>query len=126
VVRALALVTVRQHQDQRGPLSPLLLRGGDELVDDGLCTVDEVAELRLPQDQRIRPLNGVAVLEAHGRVFRKQGVIDPQLCLVVGKVAQGQPFLAVGAVVEHGVALHERAAAGILPRQAHGDTLHDE
>ena len=39
---------------RRRALAPLLLAGGDELVDDRLRAVDEVAELRLPQHQRVR------------------------------------------------------------------------
>jgi len=49
VVRPLALVAVRQQQDHAGLLAPLLLAGADELVDDRLRAVREVAELRLPQ-----------------------------------------------------------------------------
>ena len=64
VVRALALVAVRQQQHDAGALPPLLLGAGDELVDDDLGAVGEVAELGLPEHQRIRALHRVAVLEA--------------------------------------------------------------
>jgi hypothetical protein len=53
VLRALPLVAVREQQDQPGGLPPLVLGGDDELVDDDLRAVDEVAELRLPQRQRV-------------------------------------------------------------------------
>src|SRR5207302_873969 len=46
--RALAFVTVRQQQrDSARPL-PFRFRGNDELVDDRLCAVGKIAELRFP------------------------------------------------------------------------------
>ena len=89
VVRALAFVAVRQHQHQRGTLAPLLLGRGDELVDDGLGAVDEVTELGLPHNQGVGTLHGVAVLEAHGSVFAEQGIVDPQLGLVLAEFRSG-------------------------------------
>ena len=64
VLRARALVAVRQQQRQARRLAPLGQAGDDELVDDHLRRVDEVAELRLPQHERLRRLHRVAVLEA--------------------------------------------------------------
>ena len=78
VVGALALVAVRQQQRQRRLLAPLHLAGGDELVDDRLGAVDEVAELRLPQHQRVGVLHRVAVLEAHRRVLAEQRVVHEE------------------------------------------------
>ena len=54
VLGALALVAVGQQQDEPGGLVPLVLGGDDELVDDDLGAVHEVAELRLPHDERVR------------------------------------------------------------------------
>src|SRR3712207_9014111 len=51
--------------------------------DHGLGTVDEVAKLRLPQDQGLRPGDRVAVLEPEGGVLRKQRVVDVELRLVL-------------------------------------------
>ncbi len=53
VLGALAFVAVRQQQRQPGRLPPLDLGGGQELVDDDLGAVDEVAELRLPGHQAV-------------------------------------------------------------------------
>ena len=66
VLRARALVAVRQQQRQARGLAPLGQAGDDELVDDHLRAVDEVAELRLPEDERLGRLGRVAVLEARG------------------------------------------------------------
>jgi hypothetical protein len=54
VLGALAFVAVGEEQDEPGEQAPLVLAGGEELVDDHLGAVDEVAELRLPEDQRLR------------------------------------------------------------------------
>src|ERR1700722_6139224 len=47
--RSLAFVAVGQEQDDAGEQVPLGLAGADELVDDGLGNVDEVAELSFPE-----------------------------------------------------------------------------
>ena len=58
VLRPLPLVAVRQQQHDAGEQVPLVLAGGDELVDDDLRAVGEVAELRLPADQRLGDSRG--------------------------------------------------------------------
>jgi len=60
---------MRQQQHQPAEALPLGLARADELVDDDLCAIGEVAVLRLPQHQRIRLGGGVTVLEAHHRFF---------------------------------------------------------
>jgi hypothetical protein len=64
VLGAGALVAVRQQQRQSRGLAPLGQAAGDELVDHHLGAVGEVAELRLPEHQRLGRLGAVAVLEA--------------------------------------------------------------
>ena len=58
----------------RDVLAPLVLRRRDELVDDDLRAVGEVAELRLPQDERLGPLDAVAVLEARAPTNSESGL----------------------------------------------------
>src|ERR1039458_2609315 len=79
MVGSLALVAVRQPQHDPGALAPLLLARADELVDDRLGAVDEIAELGFPEDQRVRPGDRVAVLESDRRVLRQQRVIHVEL-----------------------------------------------
>ena len=64
VLGALPFEAVRQQQDQAAQPAPLVLGAGDELVDDHLGGVDEVAELGLPQNQPVGAVQAVAVLEA--------------------------------------------------------------
>ena len=73
VLGARALVAVGQQQRQARGLPPLGQAGGEELVEDHLRGVHEVAELRLPQHQRVGVLHAVAVLEARGSPARTAG-----------------------------------------------------
>ena len=61
-----ALVAVGQHHHQVALSDPLRLPAADELVDDALRGVREVAELRLPAHERVRVGDRVAELEACG------------------------------------------------------------
>ena len=49
MLRALAFVAVRQEQRQAAQAVPLRFAGADELVDDDLRAVGEIAELALPR-----------------------------------------------------------------------------
>ncbi len=63
----LPLVAVRQKQCQTAEPSPLGAATADKLVDDNLSAVGEVAELCLPDHQRVWLSGGVTILEAqHG------------------------------------------------------------
>src|SRR5436190_18163248 len=122
VLGALTLVAVRQHERQAVRASPLDFARGDELVDDDLRAVDEIAELRLPDDERVRLGAGIAVLEAEHRLLGEERVDDDERGLAVGDVLQRRvgafvPALAV-LVVQHGMSVRERAARRILAREA--------
>src|SRR5947208_9493243 len=64
VLGSLALVTVGEKQREARRLPPLREPGDDELIDDHLAAVGEVAVLGLPQDQGLGCRGRVAVLEA--------------------------------------------------------------
>ena len=74
-----ALEAVGQQHDEAGQAAPLLLGAGDELIDDGLGHVDEVAELGLPDDQALGRVQAVAVLEAEHAVLGERAVVDLQM-----------------------------------------------
>ena len=76
VLGAVALVPVRQQKRQARGLLPLRAARDDELVDDDLRAVDEVAELRLPEDERVGRGDRVAVLEAERRELGERRVVD--------------------------------------------------
>ncbi len=54
MLRPLSLEAVRQEHDQARHAQPLGFARNEELVDDDLGAVGEVAELRLPEHQRAR------------------------------------------------------------------------
>ena len=114
VFRALAFVAVGQQHDDAGEQIPLGFAGADELVDDGLRDVDEVAELRFPEDERFGIVAAVAVFEAEDAGFGESGVVDFAAGLVGRDVFQRDVFVFVLDVDEDGVALVEGAAAGVL------------
>ena len=72
VLGAVALVAVRQEERQARGLPPLRAPRDEELVDHDLSAVDEVAELRLPEDERVGRRDRVAVLEPERGVLRER------------------------------------------------------
>ena len=118
VFRALAFVAVRQQHDQAGEQVPLGFAGGDELVDDGLRAVGEVAELGFPEDQRFGIVAAVAVFEAEHAGFGEHGVVNFAAGLAGGDVFERDVFVLVFDVDEDGVALVEGAAVGVLAAEA--------
>ena len=95
--------------------SHLCFTAGHELVDDHLGAVGEIAELRFPEDERIRLGKAVAVLEAKNRHFRQHGVDDFVMGLFFRNVLQRRVLALVNLAVQHRVALRERAAFAVLP-----------
>ena len=97
-------------------MSPHLESPADEeLVDDDLGAVDEVAELRLPEHQRLGRRRAVAVLEAQGGQLATAGCCAAPC----GASAPGSRWIGVqrspvGRVVQHQVPLAEGAPLGVL------------
>src|SRR5438552_2522846 len=126
VLGALALVAVREEQHEAAHALPLRLRAGEELVDDHLRAVDEVAELRLPDDQPARVGEAHAELEAEHGVLGQHAVDDAEGRLVAPDVVE-RDVLVVGVdVVQDRVALAEGAAARVLPAHADRDALEQQ
>ena len=119
VLGARALVAVREQQREPRGLAPLGEARHEELVDDHLRAVHEVAELRLPQDERVGRLDAVAVLEAHARLLGERAVVQLERRVRVAQVLERAVAVAGLGVVEHGVALAERAALGVLAGEPH-------
>src|ERR1022692_4126489 len=64
VFRSLTFVAVREKHHHAGEQIPFGFAGGDELVDDGLGYVDEVAELGFPEDQSFGIVAAVSIFES--------------------------------------------------------------
>ena len=78
------------------------------------------------QSTSVRPLHGVAVLEAHGRELAEQRVHDPEPALVLAEVEQWRPLGRGALVDEDGVPLHERAAPAVLTGQPDRGALDEQ
>ena len=76
MLRPLSFVAVRQQQHYSRILSPLGSIGRDELIDDRLRYVHEIAVLRFPQHQRVFRRCAVAVLESKYRGLGQRAVVD--------------------------------------------------
>src|SRR5271165_1188673 len=63
VLRSLALVAVREKQNKARKQIPFRFASRDELIDDRLRYIHKIAELRLPEDKRLRIVAAVAVFE---------------------------------------------------------------
>ena len=121
VFRSLAFVAVRKKQDEAGEQVPLGFAGGDELIDDGLRDIDEVAELGFPEDEGFGIVAAVAVFEAEHAGLGESGVVDSAAGLAGRDVFQRNVFVLVFDVDQNGVALVEGAAAGVLAGEANRD-----
>ena len=114
VLAAHALIAVWQEERQAVGGIPLVLPGGQELVDDDLRPVVEVAELGLPDGQAFRRPVGVAEIEAHDPVLAQVGVVDGQRFLPLLEVVQRNPLLLRVLGLDDGMAVTEGAALHIL------------
>ena len=90
-----------QQQHEARHAQPFALTGRDELVDDYLRAVGEVAELCFPQHQRVRLGQAVAIFEAEHRLLRQHGVDDFEVRLILGKMFERREFLLVHLVHQH-------------------------
>ena len=111
MLRTLALVAVRQQADEARHAQPLALARRDELVEHHLRAVGEVAELRLPQGQRVGLGQGVAVLEAEHRLFREHRVDDLVAGLALADVVERRVALLVLLVDQHASGAARRCRA---------------
>ena len=99
MLRPLTLVAVRQKQCKAAQTAPLCVTRADELVDDDLGAIREVAELAFPDRQRIRLGRRVAVLESEHRLFRQQRIDNPESVRSVDNMPQRRVFTIVDLVV---------------------------
>ena len=87
----LPFVAVRQQQHEAAHAAPFHFAGSDELIDDHLRDVREVAELRLPYDEARRIRRRVPVLEAEDAVLGQHRVDHLERRLAVLQVLQRHP-----------------------------------
>ena len=79
---------------------PLAFGGRDELIDDHLRAVGEIAELRLPADQHVPGEERIAVIKAQHGGFTEQAVVGAEARLVRRQMLQRTESLACFEVIE--------------------------
>ena len=126
VFGALPVVAVGEEHDDCGEQAPFGFAGCDELIDDALCAVDEVAELGFPEDKSFGVVAGVAVLEAESCGFGEERVVNFESALGGGHVSERREANFGLCVDEDGVALVEGAALGVLSGEANGGTVDEK
>src|SRR5687768_12901535 len=119
----LAFIAVREQADQAAMTLPFGLRGGDELIEQHLCAVREIAELRFPQDEHARIGQRVAVFEANAGVFSQGTVMNAEAGLPLVDCVQGRERLAIRLVKQHRMSVAKSAALDILSCEADGMTF---
>jgi len=118
VLGTLAVITVRQRDNQTGTLQPLGFTGSNELINDTLSVVGKVTELGFPHDKSLGGGQRVTVLEAKSTELAQGRVGDDEAALLVTDVLQGGVGGLGLLVVQDGVTLREGTTLNILT----GDT----
>src|SRR5260370_3161433 len=119
----LAFIPVRQKHHAPRRKVPLVLARADELVDDDLRAVGEIAELRFPQNERFGIVAAESVFETEATCFRKRRVVNLAEGLLLGKMRESEVVVLGLRVDQNRVTLVERASLGVLSREAYGIPL---
>src|SRR5665213_1465316 len=99
--RTLALIAMRQKQHQSAHSAPFGLTGAYELIDDHLRTVRKIAELTLPNHERVRLGCRIAIFEAHNGLFGQDRIDDFEARLTLGDMLQGYVGAVAYLIVQH-------------------------
>src|SRR5688500_1070835 len=126
VLGPLALVAVREEQHEAAILVPLGAPRADELIDDDLRAVAEVAELRFPENHRFGSNHAVSVFEPHHGELGQRAVVDLERCRALLEMLHWRVLLPGFRVVQHEVPLAERAALRVLPTDTDGYAIAKE
>ena len=128
VLRALAVVAVREQDGEAVLAEPFGLAGAQKLVEDDLGAVCEIAKLRLPEDQRVWVLQSIPQFKPEHAKLGERRVGDGEVVagLAFKDVVERGVARAGRLVVDHGVPVRKRAALHILARQAHVVALREE
>src|SRR5579885_3120491 len=123
---SLAFVAMRQEEDDAGGEIPFVLAGADELINDDLRAVCEIAELGLPEHKGFGIVAAEAVLEAEAAGLGEGRIVNFAESLIAREVGKCEVVVLGLRVNEHGVALIESAALGVLSGEANGRAFQNE
>src|SRR5262245_61440706 len=112
--RTLPLHAMRQKQRDAAQPSPLVFSCGNELVDNHLSSVPEIAELRLPQYKPVGRIETVSVFKTKHARFRHRSVVNVGRRLIRGEIAIREVLPAIFGIMQNGMPVAEGPAFGIL------------
>src|ERR1043166_390861 len=117
-LRPLAFIAMRQKHCQPRSLFPFVLTGSDVLIDYRLRDVIKVAELGLPQHQRISRVDRITVFKTEDARFGKSTIEDFKAPMPSPAHCRKRRTSRSGLrVVQHRMSLTESATARILAAQ---------
>src|SRR5271163_389046 len=114
MLRALALIAVRQQKHETAGQIPFVFRGAQELIDDDLRAVGEVSELSFPHNQGFWIVATEAIFEPDASRFGKRGVVNFAKSLLTREMRESQVIVLSLRIDQHGVPLIESATLRIL------------
>src|SRR5438128_828849 len=114
----LAFKAVRKQQDHAGREIPLIFTRADELVDDHLRAVDEVSELRFPQNESFGIVATETVFKTEAPGFRERRVVNFTEGRTGREIRKRNVSFFGLRVHKYGVALIECAALRVLAGKA--------
>mmetsp|Transcript_78622 Transcript_78622/g.222264 ORF Transcript_78622/g.222264 Transcript_78622/m.222264 type:complete len:337 (-) Transcript_78622:1437-2447(-) len=127
VLRALTSVAVRQQHHEPGLLEPLVLAGGDELVEYDLRSVGKVAKLGLPDYEGVGVLIAVTQLKAKHAILSKDRVpCNEALLRAKVQVVEEAVVCTRVLVLDDAVPVRKCPALDVLTRQAHVVALQEQ
>ena len=124
--RTLAFIAMRQQADEAGHAQPLAFARRDELVEQNLRAIGEIAELAFPERQRVGLRERIAVFEAEHGLFREHRIDDLVMALALADMVQRHVARFVFLVDQHRMALREGAALAVLAGQADAIAVVDQ
>src|ERR1041385_2511045 len=109
-----AFKAVRQQQCYPAQPAPFFLRRNDELIDNRLRRIPEIAELRLPHHQTVGCVKAVAVLKTQHADLGQRTVVNTDRRLAGRQILERLEEAAGFVVVQYRMTVIERTALRIL------------
>ena len=124
MLRPCAFKSVRQKHDQTTQPIPFILCTGDKLVNNHLSRVPEVTKLGLPEDQLVRTVKTVTVIEPKHTRFTERTVNDFYLALIFVKELERTVATTRVRVGKNGMTLTKCSATTILTGKSNSMPFH--
>ncbi len=86
--RTLAFIAMRQQADESRHAQPFALARRDELIEQHLRAIGEIAELALPKRQGVGFRQGISIFEPEHSLFREHRIDDLIAALAVANMVQ--------------------------------------